>query len=114
MKHFGRSAHTLGARGNLFTQATIFFAVVPDIFIVINAVLSYIRKCVSVICTEQKVRWGSQGTPKLWVLNLEIASWHPSCAWNLEVTFWNLVDPWLALSIIAILEGFTCKIFLHV
>ena len=43
MNHFGSSAHTLGAHGHLFTQATVFFfTVVPNIFVVIIAVLSYV------------------------------------------------------------------------
>jgi len=43
MNHFGSSAHTLGAHGHLFTQATFFFfTVVPNTFIIINAVLSYV------------------------------------------------------------------------
>jgi hypothetical protein len=48
MNQFGRSAHTLGAHGHLFTQATIFFTVVPDIFIIITAVLSlHVKMCLS-------------------------------------------------------------------
>jgi hypothetical protein len=70
--------------GRLFAQTIKFLNVARNIFTNIFAVyFIYVQKC-AYVCVHRSYDRGSQVTPKLWVLSVEMNSWLPSGADNLE------------------------------